>query len=123
MLSELQELRDEIVRAASLSQAKRARLQRERTEERQLRMAAEARNEQLSAEIPAATRPLLRQIESLRNAHAQSGGKLTRDALVAGLQSVNGQVGGFQVAFSGADHEGSRFVEMSMLTGDGRVRT
>ncbi len=62
-------------------------------------------------------------IEGLRNAHAQSGGKLTRDALVAGLESVNGQVGGFQVAFSGADHEGSRFVEMSMLTGDGRVRT
>lgn len=62
-------------------------------------------------------------IEGLRNAQAHAGGKLTREALVAGLESINGPVGGFQIAFSGSDHEGSRFAELSMLTGDGRVRT
>ena len=62
-------------------------------------------------------------IEGLRNAHAQTGGKLTREALVAGLESINGQVGGFAVNFGPSDHQGSSFVEMSMLTGDGRVRT
>ncbi|MGE4329031.1 ABC transporter substrate-binding protein [Diaphorobacter sp.] len=61
-------------------------------------------------------------IEGLRNAQAQ-GGKLTRESLIAGLESINGQVGGFQVGFSASNHAGSRFVEMSMLTGDGRVRT
>lgn len=61
-------------------------------------------------------------IEGLRNAQVQAG-KLTRESLVAGLESLRGAVGGFAVNFSATDHEGSRFVEMSMLTGDGRVRT
>lgn len=62
-------------------------------------------------------------IEGLRNAQAHASGKLTRESLVAGLESLRGSVGGFTVNFSPSDHEGSRFVEMSMLTGDGRVRT
>ncbi|PWW44396.1 ABC transporter substrate-binding protein [Melaminivora alkalimesophila] len=62
-------------------------------------------------------------IEGLRGATAQAAGKPTREALIAGLEGLHAPVGGFQIAFSSSNHEGSRFVEMSMLTGDGRVRT
>jgi ABC-type branched-subunit amino acid transport system substrate-binding protein len=59
-------------------------------------------------------------IEGLRKAP----GKATRDGLVAGLESIDRQqFGGFEVSFSAKNHVGSRFVELSMLTGDGRVRT
>ncbi len=51
-------------------------------------------------------------------------GKATRDGLVAGLESIDRQqFGGFEVSFSPKNHVGSKFVELSMLTGDGRVRT
>lgn len=51
-------------------------------------------------------------------------GKPTRDTLVAGLESIDRQqFGGFEVSFSAKNHVGSKFVELSMLTGDGRVRT
>ena len=47
-----------------------------------------------------------------------------RDALIAALESISDQsFGGFQVSFSSTSHVASRFVELSMLTGDGRVRT
>ncbi|AVP56243.1 ABC transporter substrate-binding protein [Pulveribacter suum] len=62
-------------------------------------------------------------IEGLRHASAQGAARPTREALVAGLEAVNGPVGGFAVNFGPGEHEGSHFVEMSMLTGDGRVRT
>lgn len=62
-------------------------------------------------------------IEGLRNARAQQGGKITRETLTTGLESMNGQIGGFPMAFSEINHEGSHFVEMSMLTGNGRVQT
>ncbi|WP_298933027.1 ABC transporter substrate-binding protein [uncultured Ramlibacter sp.] len=59
-------------------------------------------------------------VEGLRRA----GPKLTREALVGGLESLGNQsVGGFSVSFSATDHAASSFVELSMLTGDGRVRT
>jgi len=61
-------------------------------------------------------------VEGLRNAIAQSGGKLTREALVVGLESIKQRVADVSVAYSASSHQGSRFVEMSMLTGDGRVR-
>jgi branched-chain amino acid transport system substrate-binding protein len=58
--------------------------------------------------------------EGLRKA----SGKITRDSLVAGLESIDRQqFGGFEVSFSAKNHVGSKFVELSMLTGDGRVRT
>ncbi|MDP9996173.1 ABC-type branched-subunit amino acid transport system substrate-binding protein [Variovorax boronicumulans] len=58
--------------------------------------------------------------EGLRKA----SGKLTRDSLVTGLESIDRQqFGGFEVSFSAKNHVGSKFVELSMLTGDGRVRT
>ena len=47
----------------------------------------------------------------------------TRDTLIASLEAVRDEsFGGFNVAFSPANHVASRFVELSMLTADGRVR-
>lgn len=54
----------------------------------------------------------------------RAGPKLTRDTLINGLEGMGSQsLGGFSVSFSPADHVASSFVELSMLTGDGRVRT
>jgi ABC-type branched-subunit amino acid transport system substrate-binding protein len=51
-------------------------------------------------------------------------GKPTREGLIAGLEAMGSQsFGGFNVTFSPTDHVASSFVELSMLTGDGRVRT
>ena len=59
-------------------------------------------------------------VEGLRKAP----GKATREGLIAGLESIDRQqFGGFEVSFSARNHVGSKFVELSMLTGDGRVRT
>jgi ABC-type branched-subunit amino acid transport system substrate-binding protein len=60
--------------------------------------------------------------EGLRQ--SQNGGKLTREGLITGIESLGSQViSGFPVTFSSTSHAASKFVEMSMLTGDGRVRT
>ena len=60
--------------------------------------------------------------EGLRQ--AQASGKVTRDGLISGLEGIGSQViSGYPVSFSATDHAASHFVEMSMLTGDGRVRT
>ncbi|MES2483453.1 MAG: ABC transporter substrate-binding protein [Pseudomonadota bacterium] len=54
----------------------------------------------------------------------RAGAKPTRDTLVASLEALGNQsYGGFAVSFSATDHVASNFVELSMLTGDGRVRT
>lgn len=59
-------------------------------------------------------------VDGLRRA----GPRPTRESLIAGLESMGDQsYGGFSVSFSPADHVASTFVELSMLTGDGRVRT
>jgi len=51
-------------------------------------------------------------------------GKPSRESLIAGLEGMGSQsLGGFSVSFSPTDHVASSFVELSMLTGDGRVRT
>ena len=48
----------------------------------------------------------------------------TREGLVSALEGMGSEsFGGFSVSFSPTDHVASRFVELSMLTGDGRVRT
>jgi branched-chain amino acid transport system substrate-binding protein len=58
--------------------------------------------------------------EGLRRA----GPKPTRESLMAGLEGIGSQsFGGFAVSFGPNDHVASSFVELSMLTGDGRVRT
>jgi ABC-type branched-subunit amino acid transport system substrate-binding protein len=52
------------------------------------------------------------------------GSKPNRESLISGLESINDQsFGGFAVTFSPTNHVASKFVELSMLTGDGRVRT
>lgn len=60
--------------------------------------------------------------EGLRQ--AQANGKITREGFITGTESIGNQViSGFPVSFSATSHAASKFVEMSMLTGDGRVRT
>lgn len=60
--------------------------------------------------------------EGLRQ--AQASGKITRESFITGTESIGNQViSGFPVSFSATSHAASKFVEMSMLTGDGRVRT
>jgi ABC-type branched-subunit amino acid transport system substrate-binding protein len=50
-------------------------------------------------------------------------GKPTREGVVAGLESIASEdFGGFMVTFSPTDHVASKFVELSMLTADGKVR-
>ena len=57
--------------------------------------------------------------EGLRRA----GRNPTRESLVGGLESIqNANIGGFRVDFSPKDHVASHFVEVSMLTEDGKVR-
>jgi len=57
--------------------------------------------------------------EGLRRA----GRTLTRDTLVTGLETMQRwDLGGFSCSFGPRNHAGSSFVELSMLTGDGRVR-
>ncbi|HAL39141.1 MAG TPA: ABC transporter permease [Polaromonas sp.] len=59
-------------------------------------------------------------VEGLRRA----GAKANRESLITGLESIGSQsLGGFLVSFSPSDHVASHFVELSMLTGDGRIRT
>lgn len=60
--------------------------------------------------------------EGLRQAAAS--GKISRDSFISGMEGLGTQViSGFPVSFGPNDHTASTFVEMSMLTGDGRVRT
>ena len=54
----------------------------------------------------------------------RAGASPTREALMGGLEGIGSQsLGGFAVSLSPTDHVASSFVELSMLTGDGRVRT
>lgn len=58
-------------------------------------------------------------VEGLRRAGRNPG----RDTLVTALESIQRwDLGGFMVDFGPRDHAGSHFVELSMLTGDGKVR-
>ncbi len=53
----------------------------------------------------------------------RAGNTLTRDTLVTGLESLQRwDAGGFHVSFGPRNHRGSNFVELSMLSGDGKVR-
>jgi len=58
-------------------------------------------------------------VEGLRRA----GRSPSRDSLIAGLEAVQSlDLGGFFVGYNSHNHVGSRFVDLSMLTDDGRVR-
>jgi ABC-type branched-subunit amino acid transport system substrate-binding protein len=57
--------------------------------------------------------------EGLRRA----GSNPTRDSLIAGLEGLSRfDLGGFLVNFGPRERRGSTFVDLSMLTGDGKVR-
>jgi branched-chain amino acid transport system substrate-binding protein len=58
-------------------------------------------------------------VEGLRRA----GSNATPDGLIAGLESLSElNLGGFFVDFSGQKHAGSKFVDLTILTADGKVR-
>jgi ABC-type branched-subunit amino acid transport system substrate-binding protein len=58
-------------------------------------------------------------VEGLRRA----GRNPTREALISGLEAIQqASFGGFSVNFGPKDHVASRFVDLSMLTEDGKVR-
>jgi len=58
-------------------------------------------------------------VEGLRRA----GKTLSRDRLIAGLESMgNYDVGGFYVNFSPSNHNGSKFVDMTVISKDGKFR-
>eukprot|EP01041_Mallomonas_annulata_P032183 gene32183-54619_t len=58
--------------------------------------------------------------EGLRRA----GSRTTRDGLISGLESIGTtSIGGYSVSLSPTNHVASRYAELSMLTGDGRVPT
>ncbi len=53
----------------------------------------------------------------------RAGGNPTRESLVTALESMQRyDAGGYMVNFGPHDHQGSTFVDLSMLTGDGKVR-
>lgn len=53
----------------------------------------------------------------------RAGRNPSRDALISGLESINNaSFGGFNVNFGPRDHVASSFVDLSMLTADGKVR-
>lgn len=53
----------------------------------------------------------------------RAGRALTRDAFITAIQSMqNVNLGGFPVDFSPSKHTGSKFVELTLLTEDGRIR-
>ena len=57
--------------------------------------------------------------EGLRRA----GRSNTRDAVIAGLEAIQKvDFGGFNVDFGPKDHVASTYVDLSMLTSDGKVR-
>ena len=58
-------------------------------------------------------------VEGLRRA----GSRLSADTLIAGLESLHDlNLGGFFVDFGAQKHTGSRFVDLTILSADGRVR-
>jgi branched-chain amino acid transport system substrate-binding protein len=53
----------------------------------------------------------------------RAGRNPTRDAFITAMESIQGfNLGGFQATFGARDHVASHFVELSMLTEDGKVR-
>ena len=54
----------------------------------------------------------------------RASGRLNADTLVNGLEAIGDtSFGGFSISLGADNHVASRFSELSMLTGDGRVRT
>jgi ABC-type branched-subunit amino acid transport system substrate-binding protein len=56
-------------------------------------------------------------VEALR----KTGKEPTREKLVAALESTNTDLGGFRIAFTNTNRQGSRFVEMTVVGPGGKV--
>ena len=53
----------------------------------------------------------------------RAGRQVTRESLINGLETMQKMdFHGFNINFSGTSHVASKFVDVSMLTGDGNVR-
>ena len=53
----------------------------------------------------------------------RTGGKPSREAFIAAMETLSGyEARGYRLGFSPTKHVGSSFVELSMLTADGKVR-
>jgi len=53
----------------------------------------------------------------------RQGAKPTREGVVAALDGIESyDLGGYVVGFKGNQHSGSRFVELSIITGSGKIR-
>ena len=53
----------------------------------------------------------------------RAGKRISRDGLITGLEAIGrADYGGFQVSLSSQNHVASRFVEKSMLIGNGKIR-
>ena len=56
-------------------------------------------------------------VDALRKA----GKDPTREKFIAALEGMNSDLGGFRVAYSGSNHQGSRFVEMTVVGPGGKI--
>ncbi|MBL8421884.1 MAG: ABC transporter substrate-binding protein [Dechloromonas sp.] len=56
-------------------------------------------------------------VDALRKA----GKDPTREKFIAALEGMNSDLGGFRVAYSGNNHQGSRFVEMTVVGPGGKI--
>jgi branched-chain amino acid transport system substrate-binding protein len=64
-----------------------------------------------------------RAVRGFSEAVKRISGGLTPEARIASLESLRElNLGGFFVDFSGSKRMGSRFVDLTILTGDGKVR-
>ena len=53
----------------------------------------------------------------------RAGRNLSRESFITAMESIqNLNLGGFNVSYGARDHVASHFVELSMLTEDGKVR-
>ena len=71
LMNELKELQQEMVRMRSVHSQREERLQRQCSDEKDLRISAEQRNQELSLEMSSSTQPLLRQMDALKNSQKQ----------------------------------------------------
>ena len=61
--------------------------------------------------------------KTISEALRRAGSAVTPDTLIGALESMREHnLGGFYVDFSASKHTGSRFVDLTILTGDGKVR-
>ena len=56
-------------------------------------------------------------VDALRKA----GKDPTREKFLAALEGMNSDLGGFRVAYSGSNRQGSRFVEMTVVGPGGKI--